>query len=150
MCDQGHKLTFDSQKCEIRKERLVKLIPRVARTSSNIYVLSEIGNEKCFLGKEDEVWLWNKILGHINFDNVIKVNKKETVREISQITNPTNTLSKHCQQGKQMKTRFKSKEYSTTRPLEIVHIYLVGTTRTKGLKVSNLELLLSSFQFNRQ
>jgi hypothetical protein len=45
MCDQGHKVTFDSQKCEIRKEGLGKLIATVARTSSNIHVLSEIGNE---------------------------------------------------------------------------------------------------------
>jgi hypothetical protein len=54
MCDQGHKVTFYSQKCEIRKEGSGKLIATTARTSSNIYVLSEIGNEKCCLGKEDE------------------------------------------------------------------------------------------------
>lgn len=54
MCEQGHKITFDSQKCEIRKEGSRKLIVTVVRTSSNIYVLSEIGNEKCCLGKEDE------------------------------------------------------------------------------------------------
>jgi hypothetical protein len=52
MCDQGHKVTFDSQKCKIRKEGSGKLIATTARTSSNIYVLSEIGNEKCCLGKE--------------------------------------------------------------------------------------------------
>jgi hypothetical protein len=57
MCDQGHKVTFNSQKCEIRKQGSGKLIATVARTSSNIYVLSEIGNEKCCLGKEDESWL---------------------------------------------------------------------------------------------
>jgi hypothetical protein len=33
------------------------LIATTARTSRNIYVFSEIGNEKCFLGKEDESWL---------------------------------------------------------------------------------------------
>jgi hypothetical protein len=44
MCDQGHKVTFNSQKCEIRKEGSRKLIATAARTSSNIYVLSEIGN----------------------------------------------------------------------------------------------------------
>jgi hypothetical protein len=59
MCDQHRKVTFDSQKCEIRKEGSRKLIATVARTSSNIYVLSEIGNENCFLGKEDESWLWH-------------------------------------------------------------------------------------------
>jgi hypothetical protein len=117
MCDQGHKVTFDSQKCEIRKEGSGKLIAIAVRNSSNIYVLSEVGNEKCFLGKEFESWLWKKRMGHIHFDNLVKVNKREAVREMPQITKPTNTLCKHCQQGKQTKTRFKSKEYSTTRPL---------------------------------
>jgi hypothetical protein len=142
MCDQGHKVTFDSQKCEIRKEGSGKLIATAARTSSNIYVLSEIGNEKCFLGKEDESWLWHRRMGHIHFDNLVKVSKREAVREIPQITKPTNTLCKHCQQGKQTKTRFKSKEYSTTRPLEIVHIDLVGPTTTKGLKGEKYFMLL--------
>jgi hypothetical protein len=32
MCDQGHKVTFDSQKCEIRKEGSRKLIATAART----------------------------------------------------------------------------------------------------------------------
>jgi hypothetical protein len=101
------------------------VVVTVVRTSRNIYVLSEIGNEKCFLGKEYEVWLWHKIMGHIKFDNLVKVNKKEAVREMPQIMKPTNTLCKNCQKGKQTKTRFKSKEYSTTRPLEIVHTDLV-------------------------
>jgi hypothetical protein len=92
MCDQGHKLTFDSEKCEIRKEGTGKLVRTSARTSNNIYVLSEIGNEKCCLGKEDESWLWNRRMGHMHFDNVVKVSKRETVREMPQIMKPTNTL----------------------------------------------------------
>jgi hypothetical protein len=96
MCHQGHKFTFDSQKCEIRKEGSRKLVATAARTSSNIYVLREIGNEKCFLGKEDESWLWHKRMGHIHFYNLLKVNKREAVREMPQITKPTNTLCKHC------------------------------------------------------
>jgi hypothetical protein len=115
MCDQCHKLVFDSQKCEIRKTNSGRVVATAVRTSSNIYVLSEIGNEKCCLGKEDEVWLWHRRMGRINFDNIVKVNKKEVVREMAQIMNPTNTLCKHCQQGKQTKTSFKSKEYSTTK-----------------------------------
>jgi transposase InsO family protein len=142
MCDQGHKVTFDSQKCEIRKEGSGKLVATVARTSSNIYVLSEIGNEKCCLGKEDENWLWHKRMGHMHFDNLVKDSKREAVREMPKITKPTNTLCKHFQQGKQTKTRFKSKEYSTTKPLEIVHTDLVGPTTTKGLKGERYFMLL--------
>jgi hypothetical protein len=142
MCDQGHKVTFDSQKCEIRKEGLGKLVATAARTSSNIYVLSEIGNEKCCLGKEDESWLWHRRMGHMHFDILVKVSKREAVREMPHITKPTNTLCKHCQQGKQTKTKFKSKEYSTTKPLEIMHTDLVGPTTTKGLKGERYFMLL--------
>jgi hypothetical protein len=81
-------------------------------------------------------------MGHINFDIIFKVNKNKEIREIPQIMNPTNTLCKHCHQGKKTKTSFKSKEYSTTKPLEIVHIYLVGPTRTNGLKGEKYFMLL--------
>jgi hypothetical protein len=37
MCDQGHKVTFDSQKCEIRKEDSRKLVATIARTSTTGY-----------------------------------------------------------------------------------------------------------------
>jgi hypothetical protein len=82
MCDQGHKFTFHSQKCEIRKEGSGKLVATAARTSSNIYVLSEMGNENGCLGKEDESWLWHKIMGQIHFYNLVKVSKRDVVREI--------------------------------------------------------------------
>jgi transposase InsO family protein len=118
------------------------MIATTVITSSNIYVLSEIGNEKCCLGKEYESWLWHRRMGHIHFDNLVKVSKREEVREMSQIMKPTNTLCKHCQQGKKTKTGFKSKEYSTTRPLEIVHTDLVGPTTTKGLKGEKYFMLL--------
>jgi hypothetical protein len=73
-------------------------------------------------------------MGHIKFDNIVKFIIKEEVSEMPQIVKPISTLCNHCQQGKKTKTKFKSNEYSTTRPLEIVHIDLVGPTRTKGLK----------------
>jgi hypothetical protein len=142
MCYQGHKLTFDSEKSEIRKEGSGKLVGTTAITSNNIYVLSEIGNEKCCLGKEYESWLWHRRMGHIHFDHVFKFSKREAIIEMPQITKPTNTLCKHCQQGKKTKTRFKSKEYSTTRPLEIVHTDLVGPTTTKELKGEKYFMLL--------
>jgi transposase InsO family protein len=105
-------------------------------------MLSDIGNEKCCLVKEDESWLWHRRMGHMHFDNLVKVSKREAIREMPQITKPTNMLCKHCQQGKQTKTRFKSKEYSTTRPLEIVHTDLVVPTTTKGLKGEKYFMLL--------
>jgi hypothetical protein len=70
------------------------LVATAARTSRNIYVLSEIRNEKCCLGKEDENWIWHRRMGHMHFDNLINIKKKKAVREMPQITKPTNTLCK--------------------------------------------------------
>ena len=77
MCDQGHKVTFDSQKCYIRREGSGKLVDTTARTSNNIYVLSEIGNEKCCLGKEDESWLWHRRMGHMHLITLSKSTKEK-------------------------------------------------------------------------
>ena len=77
MCDQGHKLMFNSHKCEIIKASSDKLVATIVRTSNNIYVLSEIWNEKCCLGKEDEIWLWHRRMGHIHFDNLVNLAKEK-------------------------------------------------------------------------
>jgi hypothetical protein len=121
------------------------LVSTATRTSSNILLLRKIGNEKCCLGKEDEIWLWHKRMGHMHFDNLVKFSKREAIREMPKILKPTNTLCTHCQQEKQTKTRFKSKEYSTTKPLEIVHTDLVGPNTTKGLKGERYFMLLVDY-----
>jgi hypothetical protein len=73
------------------------------RTSSNIYVLTEIGNEKCSLGKEYEIWLWHRIMGHIHFDNLVKVSKREADREIPRSRNqPTLYASIFNKENKQI------------------------------------------------
>jgi hypothetical protein len=43
MCDQGHKLVFDSHKCEVRKADSDRVVAIAVRTPSNIYILTEIG-----------------------------------------------------------------------------------------------------------
>jgi hypothetical protein len=78
----------------------------------------------------------------MNFDNLVKISRKEIVKEMSGISKPTNTLCKHCLQGKQTRTKFKSKEYSMTKPLEIVHTDLCGLTRTKGLNCEKYFMII--------
>ena len=73
-------------------------------------------------------------MGHINFDNLVKISKKEAVREIPKIAKPANATCKKCHHGKQIEVEFKTKEYSTTNPLELVHTDLCGPMKTKGLE----------------
>jgi hypothetical protein len=100
MYDQGHTLQFNLDKCERRNEGSRKLVATTIRTLNNIYVLNEIGKELCRLGNENESWLWHKRMGHMHFDNLVKINIKESVREILEISKLVNTLCKHCLRGK--------------------------------------------------
>jgi hypothetical protein len=78
----------------------------------------------------------------MNFENLFKINRKEIVKETSKISKQENTLCKHCLHGKQTRTKFKSKDYSTKKSLEIVHTDLSGPTRTKGLNGEQYFILL--------
>jgi hypothetical protein len=68
------------------------MLQHTAQNSKKIYVLSEIRNEKCFLGKEDESWLWHRRMGHMHFDNLVKFDKREAVIKMPQFTKPTKNL----------------------------------------------------------
>ena len=82
----------------------------------------------------DESWLWHRRMGHLKFDNIMKVSKKEAVRDFPKFVKPLNSVCKHCQHGKQTKSNFKEKEHTTSHPLEIVHTNICGPTRTKSLQ----------------
>jgi hypothetical protein len=41
-------------------------------------------------------------MGHLNFYNLVKINRKEAVKEIPHISKPTNTLCEHFIQGKKL------------------------------------------------
>ena len=81
-----------------------------------------------------ESWLWNKRMGNLNFEKIMKVSKKGVVRGLPKIMKPLKSICKHCQHGKQTKANFKEKEHTTSHPLEIVHTDICGPTRTKILQ----------------
>ena len=65
-CDQGHKCIFDSKKCEIRRKDSRKLVGIVVRTPSNVYILEN--EEQCYMSQIDEIFLWHRRMGHLNFE----------------------------------------------------------------------------------
>jgi len=104
MCDQGHNITFNSQGCETSKEGSGILVESAYRTSNNVFILNEIQAEKCYMGKTNEIWLWHRRIGHMNFNNLVKNDTKQAVRDMPKIVKPSNTLCKQCQHGKQTRT----------------------------------------------
>ena len=99
------------------------------RTPSNVYILEN--EEQCYMNQIDEILLWHRRMGHLNFDNLVKISKNGAVRNLPKIIKPPNHVCRHCLHGKQTRTSFKVKENTTSQRLEIIHTGLCGPTRTK-------------------
>ena len=129
ICDQGHKFVFSTKDCEIRNSASGKLVAKGVRTTYNIYILNKIQEDKCYLSQTDESWLWHKRLGHASFDNLININKIKAVQDIPKLFKPNQGVCGPFQHGKQTRTSHKTKEFSTSKPLEIIRANLCGPTR---------------------
>ena len=123
-CNQGHTCIFDSKKCEIRRKYSGKLVGTIMRNPRNVYILEN--EEQYYMIQIDEIFLWHRRMGHLNFDNPVKVSMKGAIRNLSKITKPLNHVCRHCLHGNHTRTSFKVKEHTTSQPLEIIHTYLCG------------------------
>ena len=115
-----------------------RVIASGLRTSENIYNLIDSTIQEtslvntCLMSQVEENWLWHKRLGHLSFDNLARISKNKKVKGLPQITKPVN-ICEECVKGKQMRVSFKTKEYSSNRPLELVHTDLCGPTKIASL-----------------
>jgi len=100
ICDQGHTLSFDSRKCEIRSEKYGRLVSTTLMTPNNIYILDKVKGEKCCMGQIDQSWPWHRRMGHINFSNLVKIGKKQAIRDLPLNVKPSHHICKLCQHGK--------------------------------------------------
>jgi hypothetical protein len=121
------------------------LVEKAIITPQNVYILDAINRKKCLMGQINESWLWHKKMGHVNFENLVIINTKQVVRDMTKITKPSKTIYKQCHHGKLSRMSFKTKEYTICKPLELVHTDLCGPTRTKILQGENNFMLLIDY-----
>jgi hypothetical protein len=118
------------------------VVAKGIRTKNNVYVLKQ-DREECHLSKHDEIWLWHRRLGHLNFYHLIKLKNLEAVKDLSRISKPQDSMCKPYQVGKLTRTRFKSKSFtSTKKPLQLVHMDLCGPSRWEGTGRDNYFMLI--------
>jgi hypothetical protein len=113
MCDKGCKVLLMSKDYKIKSVNLGQVVAKGIRTENNVYVLKE-NREECHLSKHDEIWLWHRRLGHLNFDHLIKPKNLEVVKDLSRISKSQDSMCKPCQVGKQNRTQFNSKSFTST------------------------------------
>lgn len=96
----------------------------------------------------DEIWLWNKRLEHLNFDQIVKLSKKNVVKDLPRLSKPNNIISKSCQLGKKARVSFKGKENTSEKPLHLVHMDLCGPS-TMQSTMGKLYFMLIVDDFSR-
>ena len=78
--------------------------------------------------------LWQQRFGHANYKQVEKVSKLEAVIGLPKFGKIKKNVCGPCQLGKQTKsTHPKVNVVATSRPLELLHVDLIGPTRTESM-----------------
>ena len=82
-------------------------------------------------------------LGHASIDTISKLLKKDLVKGLPKLNFSKDKICQACQQGKQTKNSFKSKDIiSTSRPLQLLHMDLFGLTQTLSLSGKKYTLVI--------
>jgi hypothetical protein len=127
MFHQGYNIIFHSTGCKVMNVDSVKDCCK-GNQNPRKCICTGRRQRKVLHGKNDEIWLWHKRLGHLSFNQLVKLGRKSVVQDMPKISKPENVVYKSCQFGKQSRVQFKEKENSTTRPLEMIHTDLCGPT----------------------
>ena len=120
ICDQDFMVLFSKGKCLVMDEFGKKLISgvRILDNSYGLVLDADIVCNSIRLPNED---LWHQWMVHASYKHLSIVFKHESV------CGP-------CQLGKQKKAKHPGSQTSTTsRPLDLLHLDLMGPTRTKSL-----------------
>lgn len=91
------------KKCELGEKNSSKLVAMATKTPNNVCTLDIEVKEQCCMEQMLIGSLWNKRMGHMSFDYLLKVTKKEVVRDMLKIIKPSNFICKHINMGSKQK-----------------------------------------------
>ena len=104
------------------------------RTTNNCYGVVPKPNVLCQSAQVNLLELWHQRFGHANYKQVAKVSKLKAVIGLPKFGKIEKNVCGLCQLGKQTKsTHPKINVVGTSRPLELLHVDLIGPTRTESL-----------------
>ena len=113
------------------------------RIADNCYGITPSIFNKCFSAKINQVDLWHQQLGHVSHMQLEKISKCDVVIGLPKFEKIEKCIYGPCQMGKQVKSKHPSViEVQTSRPLELLHIDLIGPAKVQSLGGKKYILLL--------
>ena len=124
---------FKSNSCSVLDKN--NNIVVYGQRQGNVYIVNLLEiRSKCLVVSSDDSNLWHRRLGHINMHLIERMYNKNLVDGLPKLKFDKDQLCDACMKGKQVKKTFKhQKEIFTSRPLQLLHMDLVGPTRTRSL-----------------
>ena len=103
-----------------------------SRSFDNCYKL--IHSHTCHTTSLDNIDLWHKKLGHINFKNLTKIVNAGAVRGIFPLSRKEPEVCGPCQIGKQVKLSHNLlQQITTSKVLELLHMDLMGLMQVESI-----------------
>ena len=68
-----------------------KLIGKCDQTRGNLFYL-DMNDATCLVVEFDDLWLWHKMLCHVNFENLVSINNMKIDRGLLNLKKPNNVI----------------------------------------------------------
>ncbi|GJY79920.1 zinc finger, CCHC-type containing protein [Tanacetum coccineum] len=123
----GCKVIMDGNKLTLY-DKNKRLLMKVERSKNRLYSIRlQIEAPICLLANVDnQAWLWHARLGHLNFDDINKMTRKNLVEGIPRI-NHAGQICDACLLGKHSRTPFPNQaKFRSKNPLDLVYGDLCG------------------------
>ena len=122
-------MIFKKAKCLTYDENSVKMFEGFWKNNINLIKPSNIDAECCFLSMANNVHIWHKRLGHVKFNQLENLSKKNLVVGLPKISIKQDIKYTTCLKNKMVSVSHKSKNViSATRPLKLLHLDLFSPT----------------------
>ena len=134
ICDEDFLVQFSKKGCIIIDEEGIQVL-KGNRTTDNCYGVVPMAPISCRSAHVDMLELWHHRFGHASFKQVAKVSKLEAIEGLPKFGKAEKTIYGACQMGKQTKaSHHKVNVIATLCCLELLHVDLMGPTRTESLR----------------
>ena len=136
LCDMNYKFFFDANSCQVIYTRSKEMKLKGNRIG-NVYLtfLESSNTENCLVSNSSQnTWLWHNKFGHASMNLINKLAKHDLVNGLPKLKFERDHIYGTCIKGKQISVSFKpTNEFSTSRPLTLLHLDLFGPMRTLSL-----------------
>jgi transposase InsO family protein len=142
MMRRGFRLVFDDAQCEIYNKNTNQKVVVVKMSSNNIFPFNMKSLHHVAMRSEhlDDSQLWHLRYGHLNYNGMQLLKKKDLVSGLPSIQNQVGICEGYVY-GKMHRFPFPKTAWRAKAPLELVHADICGPTRTPSLNNKRYFLL---------